>query len=158
MGKTEYSFNALDTDYHLSGSCHIREVEIDTPLFYGKCRTLFGVPVYESENLENQFTYCIEYTSNSGKSGVLSLYSGPSGPAVGGFPSMTDEDAVDALIKLLEDAKPSDYDYSGYYLDFEIKVDMGVKDGKPYKRVTELDLSPEEMEKLFNRVVLGKDD
>ena len=122
----------------------------DFPKAYGQLVSLFGEAKYVSENLENQYEYFICATDKSGDDHVLCAYSGPTGPALSGYD--TDEGLVQALLTLIREAVPADYDYEGDYMDGPCKVFMGVKDGKPYMREEELALSQEEFTELYKKL------
>lgn len=129
--------------------CSIYEDYSKHVLALGQLKTLFGEPLYVSENLENQFEYCISATDEAGNTFYLSAYSGPSGPSIGGCREA--KEAALALVALIQEAAVSDYEYEGYYLDGPCKVRMGVKDGQPYEEEEVLDLSDEEMVALFQK-------
>lgn len=121
-----------------------------TPLIYGQMQTLFGKPLYETEDVENQYEYIIAVTDKEGTVTYLTVYSGPSGPAIGGRTG--DERAASALLTYICSAEASDYDYEGYYMDIPCKVREGVEDGVPYHWEEELHLSDEEYLALYERV------
>ena len=116
--------------------CHINENMLSSDLYaltYGQLKTLFGEADYETEDLENMYDYFVVATDKDGNESFIYAYCGPSGPAIGG--DSLDENSVKAAKALAEKIKtmePTDYDYTGYYYDFGLTVNMGVKDGKPY--------------------------
>lgn len=116
-------------------------------LVYGRLRGLFGEPLYEEEDTENQYSYCIIATAEDGKEIVLDAYSGPSGPAIGGHHDEESRAAAAQLVKYIQQAVPADYEYEGYYMDGPTRIRQGVKNGVPY--FEEEELSDEEMEELF---------
>ena len=115
-------------------------------LCLGQLKTLFGEPLYITEDLEDQYSYCISATDESGKKIYLHAYSDPSGPAIGGNHDEDSRQAADELAKLITGAEVTDYDYEGYYMDGPCAVKMGVKNGKPYEE--ERELSEEEFATL----------
>lgn len=121
-----------------------------TPLVYGQMQTLFGGPLYETENVENQYEYVISVTDGNGVETYLTVYSGPSGPAIGGREG--DERAASALFTYICAAEAADYDYVGYYMDIPCRVWQGVEDGVPYYRTEELHLTDEELFSLYEKV------
>ncbi|MCI8699444.1 MAG: hypothetical protein HFF29_10145 [Oscillospiraceae bacterium] len=123
--------------------------EKEFALTYGRLRTLFGPPAYEESDLENQYCFGIEARDEQGGVRFLYAYSGPTGPAVGGGQEELDRLAADQLAELVHSAEPSDYDYTGYYLDGPCKVRMGVKDGKAY--FEESELTNEDFRKMIGR-------
>ena len=118
-------------------------------LTYGRLLTLFGPPVYEGRDMENQYRFDIEARDEQGGVRFLYAYSGPSGPAVGGGQEELDRLAADQLAELVQSAEPSDYDYTGYYLDGPCKIRMGVKGGKAY--FEESEFTDEDFRKMVGR-------
>lgn len=118
-------------------------------LTYGRLLTLFGPPAYEESDMENQYCFIIEARDEQGDVRLLNAYSGPSGPAVGGGQEELDRLAADQLAELVQSAKPSDYDYTGYYLDGPCKISMGVRGGNAY--FEESELTDEEFWKIVGR-------
>ena len=74
-------------------------------LCLGQLKTLFGEPLYITEDLEDQYSYCISATDESGKKIYLHAYSGPSGPAIGGNHDEDSRQAADELAKLITGAE-----------------------------------------------------
>lgn len=101
-------------------------------LIYGKLKTLFGEPVYETEDNENLYSYCILATSKDGDTVYLDVYEGPSGPAIGGMHDEETLKAAQALTSYIWQAEASDYECTSYYPDTLSAVTMGVRDGIPY--------------------------
>lgn len=69
-----YTFQSVKDTEKLTGSsglCHFIEsfadYENQFALICGKIKALFGQPIYETENLENLFSYCILATSEEGE-------------------------------------------------------------------------------------------
>ncbi len=116
-------------------------------LIYGQLRALFGEPNYESKDLENQYSYCLKATDEQGETVVIEVYSGSSGPAIGGMKDEKSRLAAAALIEKINEAKPADYEYEGYYMDGPSKVRQGVKDGKAFYQEEEIELESEEFKK-----------
>lgn len=151
----EYTFTKVNDEEKIWGTskiCDIYEIfEYDKqPLAYGQMLTLFGEPLYTTENLENQYSYVIEATDSAGNVLYLNVYSGPSGPSIGG-PDGAD-DAAKVLVQYIRAAAPADYEYEGYYMDAPCKVKMGVKNGKTYTEEEMLDLTDEEFVELYNKL------
>ncbi|MBD5476639.1 MAG: hypothetical protein HDR17_11770 [Lachnospiraceae bacterium] len=118
-------------------------------LCLGQLKTLFGEPLYISDDLEDQYAYCISATDETGKKIYLHAYSGPSGPAIGGNHDEDSRQAADELAKLITGAEVTDYDYEGYYWDGPSAVKMGVKNGEPYNE--ERELSEEDFKELYDK-------
>ena len=100
-------------------------------LCLGQLKTLFGEPLYVKKNLEDQYAYCILAAGEDGKEIYLQVYSGPTGPAIGGEQDADSARAADALAELITSAKAADYDYEGYYMDGPCIVREGVRGGAP---------------------------
>ena len=87
-----YTFTAENTPDNLPGGGQIcliienfdKDYMTNNALVYGKLKTLFGEPLYETEDNENLYSYCIRATSENGDIVYLDVYSGPTGPAIGG--------------------------------------------------------------------------
>lgn len=135
-----------------NGSSLICRIGEDPIVVYGKLRALFGNPSYETENLENQYSYCLSMKGESGKELFLEVYSGGSGPAIAGLQGEEYKKAAEQLIEMIQKAAPVDFDYEGYYMDIPIKVSQGIKNGVPYIREEELNLSDQEFEELYKKL------
>lgn len=151
----EYTFFAVNDEEKIWGThkiCDIYDLmEYDkSPLAYGQMLTLFGEPMYTTENLENQYSYVISATNKEGNVTYLNVYSGPTGPSIGGNDG--DEEIAKLLVEYIREAKATDYDYEGYYMDVPCKVLMGVKKGEPYMTEEILNLSDEEFSKMYNEL------
>lgn len=151
----EFTFTVLDQEavdrVAPSGSRirHIGEKPEDQILSLGRLKTLFGEPLYLSEDLEDQYTYFLSTVTAAGRTLCFSAYSGPTGPAIGGEQDEASRAAADALAALINSASPADYDYEGYYLDGPCRVRMGVRNGVPY--MEEDELSDEEFEQILRK-------
>lgn len=121
-------------------------------LVCGKIKALFGQPIYETENMENLFSYCILATSEEGEEVYLEIYSAGSGPAVGGMSDEKSRKAAKALADYIRQAEPVNYTYKAYYLDGPTVLEFGIRDGVPYYNETELRLSEEEFSELYARL------
>lgn len=154
-----YTFSAESTTDNLpSGGqiCSIienfdKDYMNNCALIYGKLKTLFGEPLYETEDNENLYSYCIRAESETGSVVYLEVYSGSSGPAIGGD-SVNGQDAAKVLVDYIWQAEASDYECKSYYMDTLSEITMGVRDGIPYYEETVHDLTPEEYDALFNHV------
>lgn len=121
-----------------------------TILCLGQLKTLFGEPLYITEDLEDQYAYCISAADADGKKVYLHVYSGPSGPAIGGSHDADSRQAADELAELIAGAEAADYDYEGYYMDGPSAVKMGVRNGEPYTE--EEEISEEEFAELCKKL------
>lgn len=107
-------------------------MEGDPVLLYGKLQGLFGKCPYESEDLEEQYTYYISAKRQTDETLFLSVYSGPSGPSICCLPEEESLAAADELVSLMETTEPVDYCYEGIYYDGPGKVIMGIRNGETY--------------------------
>lgn len=121
-------------------------------LICGKIKALFGQPIYETENLENLFLYCILATSDEGEEIYLDIYCAGSGPAVGGMQDERSRKAAKALVDHVWQAEPVNYTCKAYYLDGPTVLGFGIENGSPYYNETELRLSEKEFTELYTHL------
>ena len=160
MAEFTYQFKTVDDKEKISGSKIFNIIDSfssdyseQAVLIYGKLKTLFGEPLYEEKDVENQYTYGVVTTTEDGREIFLHAYSGPSGPAIGGRQDEESREAAHQLVEMIQQAVPTDYDYVGYYLDGPSRIQEGIKNGVPYHEEVELDdLSEEEMDAIFREV------
>lgn len=108
-------------------------LDLEPVIAYGRMRALFGEPNYETQNFEDAYSYILFVEPESSKKIYLEVYEGSSGPAIGGLNNAESQQAAETLKKLIEESdEVADYQYEGYYLDFDSKISMGIKDGVPY--------------------------
>lgn len=154
MAEFKYQFKAVDDLQKISGSKIMNIIDDFPPdyseqavLIYGKLRTLFGDPLYEEENVENQYAYVVATTTEDGREIFLYAYCGPSGPAIGGQQDEESKKAAYQLSEMIQQAAPTDYDYVGYYMDGPSRIHEGIKNGVPYHEEEELgDFLEDEMD------------
>ena len=115
---------------------------------HGQLLAVFGEAAYTTKSLENVYCYIIIATGEDGSEHILSLYEGPSGPAIGGENSA--DDAAKALIKHIKSVQPMDYEYEGYYFDGPTKVHRGIKNGEVF--YSEVEMSLEEFDQAYKEV------
>ena len=145
--KAEKSMDKLPQNR--SAICGISE---DPVLVYGKLKSLFGEPIYETQNLEEQYAYCICAVNEEGQECYIEVYNGSSGAAIGGSGSKESSQAAAELVEVIQAASAVDYDYTGYYMDAAVKICQGIKNGEVYQRGEELNLSEEEFAELYKRL------
>ncbi len=108
-------------------------LELEPVIAYGRMRALFGEPNYETQNFEDAYSYILFVEPESSEKIYLEVYEGSSGPAIGGLNNAESLQAAETLKQLIEESEEvADYQYEGYYLDFDSKINMGIKDGVPY--------------------------
>ena len=136
--------------------CNVYDFDADynknMALFPGQLKFLFGEPSYMTEDFDNLLSYIIEATDKFGNTLLLSVYSAGSGPAIGGFPEKNEtayQKAASELASYIRQADASDYEYEGYYMDGPSKINMGVKNGKPYYE--EIEMADEETQEVFKK-------
>ena len=160
MTEFKYQFKTVDDPQKIGGSKIISiingfpyDYSEQAVLIYGKLKTLFGDPLYEEKDIENQYTYEVVTTTEDGREIFLHVYSGASGPAIGGEQDEESRKAANQLAEMILQATPSDYDYVGYYMDGPCRIQQGIKNGVPYYEEVELgDLSMEEMGEIFQEM------
>lgn len=160
MAEFKYQFKAVNDQKKISGSNIMNiihgfpaDYSEQTVLIYGKLKTLFGDPLYEEKDVENQYAYGVVTTTEDGREIFLHAYNGPSGPAIGGQQDEESRQAAYQLSEMIQQAAPTDFDYVGYYLDGPSRIREGIKNGVPYYEEVELgDLSKEEFEKILREV------
>lgn len=121
-------------------------------LVYGKIKSLFDNPIFETENMEELFSYCISATSEDGACVYLDVYCAGSGPAIGGFQDEASLKAAKELVVYIQQAQPVDYRCKCYYMDGPSVIEVGVKNGKPFYQEEELILSEKEFKELYARL------
>ena len=97
----------------------------------GILRTLFGEPLYETDNYEDAYCYMIKADDMSGKSVLFSVYQGSSGCAIGSVNNVIDMfEAIDEFKELVRKTKPLDFVYEGIYRDSSAKIRQGIQNGQ----------------------------
>lgn len=153
-----FSFEVTaDTDLFIGTSKILNIVDLgpnmteDTVKVQGQLLTLFGEPAYTSKDLEMAYDYVIIAKTSDGKEFVLSAYAGPSGPAIGGNGDIDGiMEAAEELREYILSAKPSDYEYDGYYLDIPVRIHQGIKNGQIF--YSETAMSDEEFAQAFREL------
>ncbi|WP_419891589.1 hypothetical protein [Paenibacillus xylanexedens] len=100
--------------------------------FRGSLLTLFGDPLYKSDNAEDAYHYLIEVSKDASK-WCFMVYEGPSGPSIGCDSNENQPNAIEASKALLEkirETTPSDFNEVIYYEDFDSKITYGCKNGE----------------------------
>ncbi|MDD5923314.1 MAG: hypothetical protein PUC88_00805 [Clostridia bacterium] len=148
----KFEFEAIN-DLHAVYSSYImdfgtQESQEDAAITEGKLLTAFGKPIHTSENYENSFEYVIKATSSDGQTVLLSVY----GMGVVHIGAKGEDDftkkAANALVDYVEEFPPADYEHTLYYLDFDLKMDIQVKDGKV--SIEESQIPADKSMELFN--------
>ena len=106
----------------------------------GILKTLFGEPLYETEDYEDAYCYFIEAKDEKNESIRFNVYQGPSGCAIGASGSYRElKEVMDQFVDLLKNTKPSDFLYEGVYMDAYVKVRQGIQNGEIIYEEVELD-------------------
>lgn len=138
--KSTYQFFAgISSDDMPAGTSKIMDIPENDVLAYGKLRSLFGEPAFESDDLEYQYEYNILAKNEAGMEVFLYAYSGPSGPSIGGFGDEASLEAASQLVEIIKNAVPVDYEYKGYYMDFFLEIHAGIKNGVPFYEEKSID-------------------
>lgn len=112
--------------------------------------TLFGAPLYETDDDENAYGYIIRVTDQNQNSYILTAYQGATGAAIGGDPRQDQDEikkAAQALRAAVEAAEPSDFEKTVYYFDTLTRIDYGCCHGNCYS--VERQLTFEELSALY---------
>ena len=110
---------------------NLLNLDLEPVIAYGRLRALFGEPNYETQNVEDAYSYILFVETESSEKIYLEVYEGSSGPAIGGLNNAESLQVAETLKKLIEESeKVADYQYEGYYLDLDSKITMGIKDGR----------------------------
>ena len=117
----------------------------------GQLLTLFGEPAYITKDLENAYAYVVIAKIGDSKEIVLSVYCGPTGPAIGGkWGADGVAEAAEKLRTFILVAQPTDYEYEGFYFDGPMRIRQGVKDGNAY--FFESEMTDEEFKEAYQEV------
>lgn len=123
--------------------------EEETAIMEGKLLSVFGKPVLQSENMENSFNYVIRATAENGRETILCVYH------VGMIhigSEQKDEFTLEAARRLVEyvtAATPADYARTVYYLDFNVQMDISVKNGVAH--IDHSEITDEKADELFSQ-------
>lgn len=148
-----FTFETLSDSSVLNGSSYFMnfgsmEAQKDAVITEGKLLSVFGEPAYKSENYENSFSYIIRAVSDDGRSVILNVY-GVGAVHIGAL--QQDEFsrvAAEELIEYVSAAEPSDFERTVYYLDFNMQIDISLKNG--IVSIKESQISAEKALELFN--------
>lgn len=141
----KYLFQTINNLEGMAGTSNIMSLSdsgsddycLGAALLYGRLRTLFGEPVYETDDFEDLYTYVLR-CSKDGSEVNVRVYFGPTGPAVGGMQDEQSKEAAAAIQELIREVEPADYSLEGYYFDGPSHIRAGVKNGQPYWEETGL--------------------
>ena len=150
----KYTFESLQDENLMGCSSYFMdfgemESQEDAAIAEGKLLSAFGQPEYTSENYENSFSYFIRATANDGRSVMLEVY-GMGVVHIGA--SQSDEitmQAAKALVEYVNAFKPTDYERTVYYLDFDLQIDIQVKNGKA--TIEQSQISQDKANELFDK-------
>lgn len=143
--KIEQRPDILDISY-IRSVVDERDIE-QMILIPGKLRTLFGSPNAMSMNSENWFEYYIEADGH-----YFEVYGVSTDTHIGGDTSQESHVLADQLAELINRSKASDYLWTSYYMDAEVKEIFEVREGKAIYQTQQLALSDEEFSRLYEEV------
>ncbi len=150
----DFRFESLKDCNLINGSSYfmdfgVMETEEDAAIVQGKLLTVFGEPASTSENYEDSFDYVIRATAEDGRSVILSVYN----VGMVHIGAIQQDDfaakAASALIEYVNAAEPTDFESTVYYLDFFIRIDISLKDGKVTQVSSEI--SEEKVQELVDK-------
>lgn len=122
----------------LIGTSGIMNVSTDLEeiaAYRGKLITLFGDPLYETDQNDEAFSYLFEASDQANHKWLLTAYQGPSGFAIGGNPGKKDSKAAAvAFVEYLNTMAPADFERSLTYRDDNTNIKYGCKDKKCYTK------------------------
>lgn len=149
-----FTFESLQDADLMGGSSYFMDFgemnsQEDAAIAEGKLLSAFGEPEFTSENYENSFNYIIRATAESGESVILTVYG--IGVVHIGVEQKDDfaEKAAKALIEHVNSFKPADFERTVYYLDFDLQIDISVKDG--VAMFVNSPISEEKINELFDK-------
>jgi hypothetical protein len=103
--------------------------------FRGSVVQLFGEPYRTTKGSDEAYEYIIEARADNGKSWILLVAQGSSGPYIGGDPE--DESiysVAEELLELIENTKPADFEAVIYNSDTKSTATYGCQGGRCYWR------------------------
>ncbi len=145
-----YTFYEATDDVSMDGSFLLFNVYEEQSraeyhgLFVGQVITLFG-DKGTSEDNEALFDYTIAAENKDGDVIYLTLYYGPSGPAIGGYDGDNYMEAAKELEEIVRSTEPIDFECASVYEDVGVTIRMGTRNGKGFYE-TEM---PEDWESEF---------
>lgn len=145
-----YTFYEAPDDVSMDGSFLLFNVYEEQSraeyhgLFVGQVITLFG-DKGTSEDNEALLDYTIAAENKEGDVIYLTLYYGPSGPAIGGYNGDNYMEAAKELEKIVRSTEPIDFECESVYEDFGVTIRMGTRNGQGFYE-TEM---PEDWESEF---------
>ncbi|MBR2906618.1 MAG: hypothetical protein IKJ04_04405 [Clostridia bacterium] len=152
--KYTFEFESLQDENLMGESSYFMDFgemksQEDAAIAEGKLLSAFGQPQYTSENYENSFNYIIRATADNGESVILTVY-GMGVVHIGAEqPNDFAQKAAIALIEYVNAFSPSDYSRTVYYLDFDLQIDIQVKNGKAI--ITQAQISENKANELFDK-------
>lgn len=149
----KFKFESLDMSAYSGGSYLMdfgkMESQEDAAVAEGKLLTVFGLPADTSENYENSFNYVIRATADDGRTATLNVY----GMGVVHIGALEGDEftkqAASALVEYVNSVKPTDYQRTVYYLDFDLQINISVQDGAV--TVSHCPISEERSSELFEQ-------
>lgn len=145
-----YTFYEAPDDVSMDGSFLLFNVYEEQSraeyhgLFVGQVITLFG-DKGTSEDNEALIDYTIAAENKEGDVIYLTLYYGPSGPAIGGYDGDNYMEAAKELEEIVRSTEPIDFECASVYEDVGVTIRMGTRNGQGFYE-TEM---PEEWESEF---------
>ncbi|MEJ8302703.1 hypothetical protein [Saccharibacillus sacchari] len=131
-----YTYKAITEEDQTLGFSKLLDTAIfegeESAKFRGSLLTLFGEPLYQSDNAEDAYHYVIEVSNDTSKWNFM-VYHGPSGPAIGYDQKENQPNVLESAKTLLEkirETSPSDFNEVVYYEDFGSKITYGCKNGE----------------------------
>ena len=159
MDTMNFSFQAVKNIKLIRGTGKILSITDsyspkDHAKIQGQLLTLFGEPIFNTPDLEYAYQYIIIATDSNKNEYVLSVYSGKSGPSIGGNKAPITLDAAKQLRDNIHQAETTDFEYEGYYIDEPTKITYKIENGRI--TCTEEKIKGEELKKAYKNLGINK--
>jgi hypothetical protein len=114
----------------------------------GQLLTLFGEPVYNTQNLEDAYSYVVLAADENEKQCILHVYCGSTGSAIGGDNNIQGiYDIAEKLKHYIKQANTTDFEYESYYIDGPAKIYQKIENGNII--FSEMEIEGEELDKAM---------
>lgn len=135
---TDLTYKIVQGNNSLIGASQIMNVSTNADeiaAYRGKLITLFGAPLYETDQDEQAFTYLFEASDHANHKWLFTAYQGPSGFAIGGNPAQKDSKAAAvAFVEDLNQLAPADFERILFNQDSNSNIAYGCKQKQCYSK------------------------
>ena len=126
------SCEKLEVGYSKIAGMYETEKPQQHSMFIGQVLSCFGEPDYVTDNYENLCSWAIAAIDEEGEETILEIYYGPSGPSISGKSDEKSKMAAQELVEYIKKSKAVEFHYECTYEDFDVDIEMGIKDGIAY--------------------------